>query len=866
METFDPALSMDFKRWLKARQLGHARQAKVDAHVRAQGGGPALLLVINDLANDEPRLLRTLHSLDRQAPLLANATVVVLSSRPGVGTGQVEEGFYWVGSSRAQRAGHLNQLVSELSFGWLLSLDAGTLINADALTVTLLELLGKPVCPAIFCDEAYSDGRGGLWPLLRGNFNLDQLLSVPVAMAGHWLFQRDALIAMDGFDGDLPDALELDLILRLIEAGQQGFGHISEPLVTRETVPLVPCEDERRALLQHLQRRGYNDARVTESSPRHYLLDYGHEPASVAVLIPVHEPLATLKRCVAAVLMVTAPANHQLVLVETDRTTPPLREWMNAMAGEGEGRVLAIRSPAPLPLNTAMNGAVEALSTDYVVFLDPACVVVEKQWLALLLDQAMRPEVGAVGARRVQRGEGLQEVGVRLGLEGPAQTALLSYEEGPFDYWPVQRNVVALDGSCLMLSRAIFRQVGGFDDARFQERWADTDLCLKLHWAGYLNVWTPRAWVALTEPVRLPVAHTPADEQAMYEQWGASLGRDPCASHLYGLRGNGFEFDPDPQTIWRPLAFAGLPVVIGGGQPGGMDARIVQPLEALRLSGLLEGGLTPHRLKVSEWLRLVPGSVVLPFTAADDFGVGAAQGQLAPCRICDLSAAPDAALEPLALRQALAGFDKVVVATPEQAERVAAAHPRIHVLPGRLPPSLWRDLPSPSTGAAKPRVGLVCTRDDRLDVALLAALLERFAGRVQWVVYGHAPAELSAWVSERHTPVGAHHYPQHLAGLGLHIAVVAMAPSFSSLAVTEQRTLEHAACGTGVIGSHTSAWPIAKVRHDVEGYSAALEAWLSDPAVREAAGQALHARVMAEGLLEGPQAERWLAAWGPLIG
>ena len=865
MATLNTALPMDFKRWLQARQLGHVRQGRIDTYVRAQGGGPALLLVINDLGNDEQRLLQTLHSIDRQAPLLANATVVVLSSRPGVGTGQVEEGFYWISSSHAQRAGHLNQLVSELNFEWFFTLDAGTVINADALSVTLLELLGKPACPAIFCDEAYSDGRGGLWPLLRGNFNLDQLLSVPVAMAGHWLFQRDALVAMDGFDGDVPAALELDLILRLIEAGQQGFGHISEPLVIPQTRPLVPCEDERRALLQHLQRRGYADARVSESSPRHYRLHYGHAPAPVAVLIPVQEPLATLKRCVAAVLMVTGYANYHLVLVETDRTTPALREWMDAMAGEGEGRVVAIRSAAPLPMNTAMNGAVEALSDEYVVFLDPACVVVEADWLELLLDQAMRPEVGAVGGRRVQRGERLQEVGVRLGLEGPAQTALLSHEEGPMDYWPVQRNVVALAGACLMLSRTIFRQVGGFDETRFQQHWADTDLCLKLHWAGYLNVWAPQAWLALTEPPRQPLVEATADEHAMYEQWGASLGRDPTASYLYTLRGDGFEFDSDPQVTWRPLAFAGLPVVIGGGEPGGSDPRIVQPLEALRYAGRLEGGLAPYTLKVSEWLRLVPGSVVLPFNAGSDLGLDAARGQIAPCRVCDLSAASDNDLQPEALRLALAGYDKVVVATPEQAERVAGAHPRIHVLPACLPPTLWRDLPLPSTSAGMPRVGLVCAQDESPDLEVLCALFERFAGRVQWVVVGEVPHELRPWVTE-HQPIEAPRYAGQLAALGLHVAVVALAPSFGALAAAEQRTLEHAACGNAVIGSHASAWPIAKVQHSFEGYSAALEAWVSDPAGREAAGQALHARAMAEGLLEGPQAERWLAAWGPLIG
>lgn len=855
----------DFKRWLQGRQLGHLRQTKVDTYVREQGGGPALLLVINDLDNDERRMLRSLQSIDRQMPLLANATLVILSSRPDVGTGQVEDRFYWVNSDPAKRAGHLNQLISELEFDWLLSLDAGTVINADALTVTLLELMGKPACPAIFCDEAYHDAQGGLWSLLRGNFNLDQLFSVPVAMAGHWIFQRSALLAMDGFDGDMPGALELDVILRLIEAGQQGFGHISEPLFIREAQPLTSCEDEREALLRHLHRRGYTEAEVSESSPRHYLIDYGHESPSVAVLIHVEGPLETLKRCVATVLMLTGYANYKLVLVETEHTNEDLRQWMDALASEAQGKVLSVRSQTALTLNVALNGAVEAINSDYLTFLDPASVVVEEKWLALLLDQAVRPEVGAVGARRIERGERFQDTGLRLGLEGPAETALLGREEGPVEYVQVQRNAIAISRMCLTISRAIFRQVGGFDDTRFQQGWADVDLCLKLHWAGYLNVWTPRAWVALTEPVRRILPATQDDERAMYEQWGGSLGRDPSVSHLHALRGNGFDFDPDPQITWRPLAFAGLPVVIGGGQPDSVDARIVEPLEALRYAGLLEGGVTPHALKVSEWLRLVPGAVVLPFSEVDDFGLEAARGQLAPCRICDLATALDSQVSLSNLPQALARFDKVLVATAAQAKRVAGSHPHIEVLPSRLPPALWRDLPPGPKDRTRVRVGVVCGERGSSDTELLAALFEQFSGRVEWVVYGNLPMELRPWVNEFHPAVAPQRYPQTLSGLGLDIAVVAMIDEFSASANAERRILEHAACGTAVIGSQPSTWPIAEVAHCRDAFCDALQAWLDSPAQRESAAHHLHSRAMGEGLLEGQQAERWLAAWAPLM-
>jgi GT2 family glycosyltransferase len=861
----------EYKHWLHARKLGPARQARVDAQAQAQGA-PAVLVVINDLGNDERRLLHSLASLDRQAPMLANTTVVVLSSRPNVGSGRVEDRLYWVSSDHAQRAGHLNQLVDELAFDWMISLNAGTRFNTDALTVTWLELMNNPACPAIFCDQVYHDGHGGLWPLLRGNFNLDQFLSAPAAMAGHWLLRRDALLAMDGFDGSVPAALEFDLALRLIEAGQLGFGHISEPLVTCEALPLQPCEDERQALLAHLQRRGYAQAHVQEASPRQYLLDYGHlahgqAMPSVAVLIAVEGPLDRLKRCVTSLRVLGGYAQAQVVLVETQGTDRQAGAWMDELARQAPDQVLSVRSPRPLTRNTALNGAVEALNHEYLVLLDPACVLVEAQWIELLLDQAMRPEVGAVAARRIERGERLQDAGIRLGLRGPAGTALLTRQEGPV-YLQVQRNAVALPGACLMVARAIFRQVGGLDAQRFQQRWADTDLCLKLHWAGYLNVWTPRAWVAMTEPVHQAeaMATTAADTQAMYAQWGASLGRDPYASHLLALTGNGFDFDPDAQILWRPLAFAGLPVVIGAGHPGAADPRIGQPLQALRAAGLLEGGLVPDAPGVNEWLRLVPGAVVLPFgLEPQDDGLNAVDDQLVPCRLCDLALAGDSALERRPLAEALAGFDKVLVATTTQAERLGHAHPRIEVLPPALPPALWQGLDVAAASEGLFRVGLVCEALDTLDLPLLTRLLERFAGRVQWVVYGRLPEAWRPWVDEFHPAVAPHRYPQTLASLGLHAAVVAPSAAFRASALAEQRVLEHGACGAAVVSTQPSAWPVSAAGASLEGLRAAIEAWLSDPAQRQADAAALRQQVLARGLLEGEQAQRWLAAWAPLI-
>ena len=48
----------------------------------------------------------------------------------------------------------------------------------------------------------------------------------------------------------------------------------------------------------------------------------------------------------------------------------------------------------------------------------------------------------------------------------------------------------AVTGACLMTTRKIFDQVGGFDN-QFDAYYGDSDLCLKIHKAGFRIIFTP---------------------------------------------------------------------------------------------------------------------------------------------------------------------------------------------------------------------------------------------------------------------------------------------------------------------------------------------------------------------------------------
>src|SRR5690606_16033350 len=56
----------------------------------------------------------------------------------------------------------------------------------------------------------------------------------------------------------------------------------------------------------------------------------------------------------------------------------------------------------------------------------------------------------------------------------------------------IARNYSALTAACVMTRRALYEQLGGFDDC-FRFDFNDTDYCLRLRAAGYRLVYTPHA-------------------------------------------------------------------------------------------------------------------------------------------------------------------------------------------------------------------------------------------------------------------------------------------------------------------------------------------------------------------------------------
>jgi GT2 family glycosyltransferase len=224
----------------------------------------------------------------------------------------------------------------------------------------------------------------------------------------------------------------------------------------------------------------------------------------------------------------------ELLIVDNGSTEPAALRLLDDLAHDGRVRVLA--RPGPFNWSALNNAGVAAMRGEVALLLNNDIEVIEPGWLQELVAHAIRPEVGAVGAKLLYPDGRVQHAGVALGPDGRGTHVWrFSPAEAPgyLDQLRVVRQVSAVTGACLAVRRAIYQQAGGCDEA-LPITWNDVDLCLRVKALGLQVVWTPHARLLHREQATRGTDDKP-ERQALFRQaqdvmrarWGEAIDKDP---------------------------------------------------------------------------------------------------------------------------------------------------------------------------------------------------------------------------------------------------------------------------------------------------------------------------------------------------
>ncbi|WP_312243648.1 glycosyltransferase [Stutzerimonas nitrititolerans] len=872
--------SSQIRNWLASRAPSKVQGDLIEARLYSQPQ-PRVGLLVLDQGGDRERLERTLQSLD-----VSTGWHIYVLSTSAVSL-PADERISFTRLDGEPCADVLNRMVARSSADWFVLVEAGEELTSSGQLIAQLELVQTPDCRAISFDEIYRQD-GALGAACRPSFNLDYLLSFPAGMARHWLFRREAVLEVGGFDPSLKEALELDLILRLVsQGGLAGLGHISEPLLITDMPALANVEDERQAIVRHLQARGYSNAQVTAARPGRYRLEYRHAGSPVvSILIPAGAHLSKLQRCVEGLLGSTAYQTFEILLIENHLQDQAVHDWLLALAELQEAKLRVIQ-PVGRNMAAMLNQAAHRASGDYLLFLAPDTAIVEVDWLDNLLNHAQRAEVGGVGGSLLTPDGKIAQAMQILGLQGPLGNPYVGEkldEPGYMQRLQVDQNVSALSQDCLMLPRDLYLQLDGLDEERIPSPYAMTDLCLRIREAGYLLVWSPSVQLMLDRQESTEV--TAQQQDAMYAKWLPQLARDPSYNPNFSLaQPGGFKL-ADTQISWRPLdIWRPLPVVLAhpADTMGCGHYRVMQPFNALREAGMVDGALSVGLMHVVDLERYNPDAVILQRQIGEErleamrrikvfsraFKVYELDDYLPnlPMKSVHRQHLPKDIVK--SLRRGLSYVDRFVVSTDVMAEAFAGFHPDIRVVRNRLDPRWWGGLPiSARRTSNKPRVGWAGGASHTGDLEMIADVVKELADEVEWVFFGMCPEKLKPYIHEFHEGVAIERYAKKLASLNLDLALAPVEQNLFNECKSNLRLLEYGACGFPVICSDVRCYqgdglPVTRVKNRFRDWVDAIRSHINDLDAAAKAGDDLRAAVLAGWMLEEENLEAWRKAWLP---
>ncbi len=159
-----------------------------------------------------------------------------------------------------------------------------------------------------------------------------------------------------------------------------------------------------------------------------------------------------------------------------------------------------------------------------LVFLNNDTEVIDDDWLVPMLEEALRPQVGAVAPMLLFEDGTVQHAGAAIGMHGYAGhpfAGLAPTQETPFGRADGgTRNWLAVTAACMMVQRSKFEAVGGFDES-FVVAGNDVDLCLRLTAAGHRSLCVPHVRLRHYESRSRGAHIDPGDFAASERSYGA---------------------------------------------------------------------------------------------------------------------------------------------------------------------------------------------------------------------------------------------------------------------------------------------------------------------------------------------------------
>lgn len=391
------------------------------------------------------------------------------------------------------------------------SAGASATVSGETVHAWMDDGLATPVAQAVDADEALAR-----WNLsYRATEATERILHVPHVLY-HWRGGQDTSLAE-------PDSAEHETMRALVQAHldrMAGTGFVAaDGSALHATAVDAPRAPGRFAAHYDIAKRHDGSAQA----------DRGSDYPLVSIVIPNKDATDVLNRCIASIRKLTTYPNYEIVIVENNSTDERTFAYYD-MLEQLDSRIHVTHDTEVRGFNFShiCNWGVKHSHGEYILLLNNDTEVMTHEWIELLIGPCQRKDVGIVGAELLYPDGAIQHAGVAAADSGPAHQymQLAHTYPGNMQETMLTRDLAAVTGACMMVSRADYDAVGGYDE-ELAVNYNDVDFCLRMLSQGKRVIYCPEARLRHYESVSRGFATTAAKQLAFLRERGQFMQRWP---------------------------------------------------------------------------------------------------------------------------------------------------------------------------------------------------------------------------------------------------------------------------------------------------------------------------------------------------
>ncbi|WP_242698628.1 glycosyltransferase family 2 protein [Alteromonas sp. 5E99-2] len=443
-----------------------------------------------------------------------------------------------------------NEALGMVSNDYVLLLDHDDTLPQHTLSFFTQAISDNPKAEMFYGDEDKIDEHGNRrQPHFKPDWNLDLLLSQNY-ICHPVVYKTSLLKEIGGFRLGVEGAQDHDLLLRATASlSREQIVHLPYILYHWRVIENSTASDASAKpyttdagieAINNFISEYHKDARVEMGTyPNTYKVNWRLPKALplVSLIIPTRDGYDILKQCLESIYLRTSYSNIEIIVVDNQTTCPKTLSLFSEYSNEKDNFRL-LKWNKPFNYSAINNFAVSQARGEVVGLINNDIEVINREWLSEMVSHALRTEIGCVGAKLYYPNNTIQHAGVILGIGGVAGHSHKYFhrsEPGYFTRLQLVQNMSAVTGACLVVRKSIFEEVGGLNERDLTVAFNDVDFCLKVHAAGYRNLFTPWAELYHHESISRGEEDTPEkisrfnkECDYMKETWGDLLNADPA--------------------------------------------------------------------------------------------------------------------------------------------------------------------------------------------------------------------------------------------------------------------------------------------------------------------------------------------------